>query len=45
MGCFANAQHDGQTRSLRAFCLAIATDFGSVILSGSEGSPDGERFD
>jgi hypothetical protein len=22
MRCFADAQHDGQTRSLRAFCLA-----------------------
>jgi len=26
--CFAEAQHDGQTRSLRAFCLAYATHFG-----------------
>ena len=38
MRCFANAQHDGQTRSLRAFCLASATLLGSVILSESEGS-------
>jgi hypothetical protein len=25
--CFADAQHDGQTRSLCAFCLASATKF------------------
>jgi hypothetical protein len=25
--CFADAQHDGQTRSLRAFCLASTTHF------------------
>jgi hypothetical protein len=41
---FAAAQHDGQTRTLRAFCLANATLPGSVILSESEGSHHGVRF-